>query len=336
MLQINMAQTYKMMGNHLMARNMTQNLLEEHDGINLYNLYSYITFAMPVLEQNYTPINWFRKTYEYLEYIREDVSSSTGESDDQSDDSDDDLRPLDDSLSDAYGTLGYYFWSDTRDSENALLCYEREMNLTRSRMIDTGDETIVVDLAGIHQRMADVYYETDVLKAIELYNQAINIYSAHKESNSAELAVCWSRIGYVQTQTQLESFRRAFQFLLLPINSEIYDLKLDEMSECYFYLAQTYAVSSRSDYRELALKWSQQAIHVYLMSDSRRSDIELSNYIELLQRILPSIDHNMKRCCSLFLFKMYFFFFQMTIHRRNSPESSFLNSGVQMASVVLR
>lgn len=274
-----------MMENYDMTWRMTQELLEEPDGSDLYNLFEYITFARPYLECDHMPIVWFRKTYDYLEYIRENTTLNSDKPNDNLEDSNDELMEPDDSLSGAYGTLGRYFWYSVRDCEYALLCYQREMNLIKSRMNDTEDGIDVIDLGEIYQRMADVYCEIDTIKAVELYEQAIHIFSKYEESCSAELAVCWSRIAYFQNEKYLEYFQRAFHLLLTMTSSDIYDIIRNDISECYLYLAKKYAAFSLSNHQQMALKWSQQALRLYLIRDGEILDRDLDNYVELILNI---------------------------------------------------
>jgi tetratricopeptide (TPR) repeat protein len=274
-----------MMGNYDMAWHMTQELLEEMDSYNLYHLYNYITFATPFLECDHTPVVWFRKTYDYLEYIRQNTSLNSDEPTSNSEDSDDELLESNDNLIDTYGNLGCYFWYTARDCHYALSCFQQQMNLLKSRMINTRDETNDIDLGIIYQRMANVYCEIDIVKGLELYGQAIDIFSKHEKSCSVELAVCYSKIAYFQDEMCLEYFQRAFNLFLMMTDSCLYDLNIDGISECYFYLAKKYATFSLSNHRQMALKWSQLALRLYLMTEDEKVDRELDDYVELLSTI---------------------------------------------------
>jgi tetratricopeptide (TPR) repeat protein len=278
------------MENYDIAWRMSEELLEELDSSNLYNLYTCITFATPFLERDYMPIVWFRKTYDYLEYIRENISLNLDEPNNNWEDSDDELIESDNSLVEAYGTLGRYFWYEERDDQYALLCYQQEMNLIKSKMIDAKDDMTVTDLGEIYQRMADVYCEVDVVKALDLYGQTIDIFAKHEECYCVELAVCWTRIGCFQNEMCLEYFQRSFNLLLKTTSPDIYDINIDSISECYFYLAKKYADSSLSNHRQMALKWSEQALRLYLMDDYGKPDREVDNYVQLLMAIHTDIN----------------------------------------------
>jgi len=85
----------------------------------------------------------------------------------------------------------------------------------------------------------------------------------------------------VLSKIYLEYFQRSFNLLLKTTSPDIYDIKIDEISQCYFHLAKKYADSPLSNQRQMALEWSEQALRLYLMDDSERSEKEIDNYVEL-------------------------------------------------------
>ena len=199
------------MGNFEIAWRMHEELFEEMVGTIGDQLHQSIIFATPFLENDYNVNTWFRKIYDYLEYIRENVPLNVHKPDDEQEDSDDEWIEPENSLSENYGLLGRYFWYKTHDSKYAFLCYQQAMEFTKCRMNDNErDMSEIVHVGEIYHRMADVYHELDHEKAVEYYHKVIEIFSEYEESYSVELAVCWCNIAQFRDENYFECFQRAF------------------------------------------------------------------------------------------------------------------------------
>lgn len=287
-MKVNEAQTHKMMGNFSIAWRMHEELLDEADGYHHEPLHKCITFDTPFLEDDYMPDDWFRKIYDYLEYIRKNIPLNLNQLNDSDEDSDNELMKPEDGISEDYSLLGRYFWYKTRDSHYALLCYQQELELTKIKMKDNLHASDLVDLGEIYFRIADVYSEIDHDKSVEYYHQAMDIFSTDKESCSVQLAVCWCALAQFRNENYLECFQRAFDLLVKRTSEDIYDLMTDSISECYFYLAKKYfnISSLNQEKRQVVLKWSEQALRFCLMDDYDQSDRQIDNYVQLLLVIL--------------------------------------------------
>lgn len=286
-IKINTAQTHKMMGNFDIAWRMREELFEEMVGGIEDQLHQSITFATPFLENDYNLDIWFRKIYDYLEYIRKNVPLNVHKPDDEQDDSDDEWIEPENSLSEDYGLLGRYFWYKAHDSEYALLCYQQEMEFTKCRINNNEkNEGEIVHLGEIYHRMADVYKEVDNEKALEYYHDVIEIFSGYEESYSVELAVCWCNIAQFRNENYLDCFQRAFDLLVKRTSEIIYDLQTESFGECYFYLAKKFFHDPSFNQRQMILKWSEQALRFYLMDDYDQSDRQIDIYVQFLLTIL--------------------------------------------------
>lgn len=272
-----------MMGNFDIAWRMHEELFEEMDGDNADHLHQSITFATPFLENDYNLNAWFRKIYDYLEYIRENVHKP----DDEQEDSDDEEIEPENNLSEDYGLLGRYFWYKTHDSEYALLCYQREIEFIKCKMNGKNENGIyIVELGEIYHRTADVYRAVDPEKALEYYHKVVEIFSEYEESYSAELAVCWCNIAQFRNENYSECFQRAFDLLVTRTSEKIYDLQTESIGECYFYLAKKYFNIPSLNQRQMILKWSEQAFRLYLMDDYDQSERQIDIYVQFLLTIL--------------------------------------------------
>ena len=164
-----LAQIHKMNGEYELALNIYEALMDQIEEKDNF-LYEDIVFAR---SDGMTDQDYFKTCRGFLEYC------SKCEDDDFQDDSDsDDEMFVNESMEcviDAWGELGYRYFYQLGDDAQALECFTREKELSKSSSLMESLNSN--PLLGSHlERMADIYASrNDSEKALQLYQEALEI-----------------------------------------------------------------------------------------------------------------------------------------------------------------
>lgn len=218
-------------------------------------LYEDIVFAR---SNSMTDKDYFKTSREFLEYC------SGCEDDDFQDDSDDDsddemfVNEKMERVVEAWAELGYRYFYQLGDDSQALECFTREKELSKSYspMASLNSNP----MTGSHaERMADIYaFRHDLEKSLPLYQDALEVsLKSPFVVNLMATARCMCKIGWCRSQHDPSTFRDAFQYLLQG-HSKPY--VRDTIGKCYMYLSRSLQRCQRYD---TALKYAQQALSIF-------------------------------------------------------------------------
>lgn len=175
------------------------------------------------------------------------------------DDADEDFM-LDDRITyiiDAWGELGYKYFYQNPDLEQALVCYKRERDLSLATQSHLSYSSPLI--GSCSERMGDVYAtKNDFEQALTLYREALEIsMAATFVNNVMATGRCMCKIGRYNSTHEPEVFHRAFQHL---IHGYWKPYSRDTVGKCYVYLAQSLQRCIR--YLE-ALKYAKLALSIF-------------------------------------------------------------------------
>jgi tetratricopeptide (TPR) repeat protein len=263
---VNLARTHKLAGNYGSAWKLYEELLvdpivEECEYEELYK-----DIALDMVRGDRTPMSdKCRNCFDYVEYTRLngnlDVHAYT--------------------LSEVYVQLGLVYWHDCDDAQQALLCFDRDIELRRTDK-GVGDDS--VSFANTYVLQANIHArpEGNHQMALKLYSQAIGHFSHQENERNVQIATCWSQIGRLRPIHETETFERAFD-LLLTGDNEMYAVDAEEIALCYLCLAKSCA---RSEFHSLALESAQHSLRLYLNDGSQ---------------VMEDIRKDFDSCCDLLI-----------------------------------
>ena len=210
-----------MMGRYAQTWSIYRELL--NDSIQLpdqdtFNIFSEIATDMPYVETEKSMEIWYPTVFHYLEYVYARYQEIAEEKDS--------FRRV---LTDRYQSLGHAYWYLVHDKQHALLCYDRWKEL-----LDEKDQP----LGELLMYLAHTYFIDDSIKARSLYEQAIVELATNEDSWYAELAICYSRLGYLQKRKRF-FIRTFYLFTYVADLAILLQQNLEEVGECYFYLAKS-------------------------------------------------------------------------------------------------
>lgn len=187
---------------------------------------------------------------------------STNDSDGDDDDEGETELFIDERVSeviDAWATLGYKYFYQLQDPNQALDCYTREKEL--SAAVTTSSCHYFQPLIGsCAERMGDVYAsKNDIEKALTLYHEALDLsMQGTFISNLTTAARCMCKIGRYRADHDPEIFHRAFQNLIHGYGKPY---TRDTIGKCYVHLVRSL---QRCQRYEQALTYAKQAISIFL------------------------------------------------------------------------
>ncbi len=139
-------------------------------------------------------------------------------------------------IAETYVRLGQMYLYDCNNHENAILCFNRDLDIQR---ISHPNESLA--FGPNYERLADAYAFLDIEKAVENYKKAIDKYSHLGNSSNIDMALCWCKIGHLRSEYQIEPFNRALTLILSIDDDQQYLLNTDEIVSCLLYLAKSCA-----------------------------------------------------------------------------------------------
>ena len=145
-------------------------------------------------------------------------------------------------------------------------------------MLDENGES----LGELLMYMAHTYFIDDSMRAKSLYEQAIVELSMTEETWCVELAICYCRLGCLQTRKQF--FIRCFYLLTYVTDlSTLMRENLEETGECYFYLAKNYTQEDFIIDKSYAQQFCKQALRLFLNVQPPTSNFrEMQDCVQLL------------------------------------------------------
>jgi tetratricopeptide (TPR) repeat protein len=221
-----LAQLHKIHGNYELAWNIFDELMNQTDDEDNF-FYEDIAFSRANHMSEQTVL---QTTREFLAYC------ST---------SDDDETKLyiDDRISyiiDAWAELGYIYFYQCYDTEQALLCYEREKELSLASS-QSPSYYFHPLLGSCTERMADVYASNkDIEKALTLYKEALDL-SRHNAFaiNVMTAARCMCKIGRYSLNYDPELFTLLFNISYRPMENRMVWMPLESVTFAYHELSST-------------------------------------------------------------------------------------------------
>ena len=208
-----------------------------------FNIFCEIATDMPSVENEKAMEIWYPNVFSYLEYVYaqcQDVS--------------DDRNLFKCELAERYRALGHAYWYLVYDKQHALLCYNRWKEL-----LDEDNE----QLGTVLMHLAHIYFVDDPIKAKSLYEQAIVELAITEEICCVELAVCYARLRCLQQRKRF--FIRCFYLLMYIADlSTLQRENLEDVGECYFYLAKTYTAEESIIDKLTARQLCEQALRLFL------------------------------------------------------------------------
>lgn len=283
-----MAQTNRMMGNNAEAWSIYRQLLNEYieypDKDN-FNVFFEIATDMPDVETEKSMEIWYPNIFNYIEYVYARCKETLEK---------DSFR---DELIERYRALGHAYWYLVNDKVRGLLCYERWKEL-----LDENGES----LGELFMYMAHTYFIDDSMRAKSLYEQAIVELSMTEEIRCVELAICYCRLGCLQTRKPF--FIRCFYLLTHVADlSTLMRENLEEAGECYFYLGKSCTQEDFIIDKSYARQFCKQALRLFLNVKPPTSNFrEMQDCVQLL---LTLQENNGKkfvyRMCSVFFYSFF-------------------------------
>ena len=260
-----MAQVNRMMDQYALAWSIYRDLLNECLDVpekDEYNVFSEIATDMPYVESESAMEVWYPNVFGYLEYVNAQCREAPA-----------DKLLFKDALLQRYRTLGHAYWYLAHNKKHALLCYERWREL-----LEENDESI----GELFMYLAHVHFIDDSMRAKSLYEQAIVELSIVEEMWAAELAICYSRLGYLQKRKRF--FTRSF-YLLIYVEDlpTLLRKHLEEAGECYLYLAKSYVREDSTAEKATIRQFCEQALRLFLNVKPPTSNFrEMQDCAELL------------------------------------------------------
>ncbi|CAF3679041.1 unnamed protein product [Rotaria socialis] len=159
---------------------------------------------------------------------------------------------------DAWAELGYKYFYQNHNAEDALVCYDREKELTLASP-NSSSSYFHPLLGSCSERVGDVYAsKNDIEKALSLYNEALDL---SKQSrfliNVMTAARCACKIGRYSPNHDPEIFHRAFLNLIQGYGKPYTQ---DTIGKCYVCLSQSL---QRCERYEEAVKYAKQALLIF-------------------------------------------------------------------------
>jgi tetratricopeptide (TPR) repeat protein len=240
-----LAQLHKINGDYELAWNIFDELMDQTDDEDSF-LYENIVFARANHMSEQTVLQSSRAFLQYCSTFDDDEMESF----------------IDEKISyiiDAWAELGYRYFYQYHDTEQALLCYEREkeLSLTSSQSQSSYFNPLLGSCA---ERMADVYASNkDTEKALTLYKEALDVtrhdtFAIHVMT----AARCMCKIGLYSCNYDPENFHLAFQHLIQGYGKPY---GRDTIGKCYVFLARSLQCCERY---EQAAKYAKQALSIFL------------------------------------------------------------------------
>ncbi|CAF3740449.1 unnamed protein product [Rotaria sp. Silwood1] len=138
---------------------------------------------------------------------------------------------------DAWAELGYRYFYQYHDTEQALLCYQREKELS---IASSESKSFYFNplLGSSAERMADVYASNnDIEKALTLYKEALDLSKRDTFAiNAMTAARCMCKIGRYSIKYDPENFHLAFQHLIQGYGKPYCR---DTIGKCYVCLSRS-------------------------------------------------------------------------------------------------
>ncbi|UJR06970.1 hypothetical protein I4U23_011258 [Adineta vaga] len=278
--KINIAQVYRMMGQYAQTWSIYRELLDEcFDGPDKdnFDIFTHIATDLPYIESERAMEIWYPNVFNYLEYIYVHCQERSI-----------DMALFRSALMERYRALGHAYWYLVHNKEQTLICYDRWKDL-----LEEDDQSF----GEFFMYLAHVYCTDDPIRAKSLYEQAIVELSMVEETWSTELAICYSRLGYLQRRKRF--FLRCFYLLTYVTDLATLRRKyLEETGECYLYIAKYYVEQNSMLDKEIAYQYCQQALRLFLNVKPPTSNFrEMQQSIELLltlQEATESVQANRK------------------------------------------
>lgn len=197
-------------------------------------------------------------------------------------------------ISEAYASLGDKYLHIYKESEQAALCYNRNIEIRRS-----SDPNDTVGYGPNYERLGNAYALSNVDMAIENYKKAIAQYSRHQNFFNIDMAICWCKIGYLSTEHQSEPFNRALT-LILTAEDQRHTLKADEIASCLLYLAKSYA--RQQSFLQMSMNICQTILRLYSpeLSDQPGIHRDFDEFIQLFVDLHQKTSGKLDKDCYLF------------------------------------
>ncbi len=254
-----------MMGLHAEAWSIYRELLNEYVKLpdeDTFNIFSEIATDMPFVETEKSMEIWYPNVFSYLEYVYGQCQQIP-----------EDKVLFKCELLERYRHLGHAYWYLVYDKVHALLCYSRWKEL-----IDENNESI----GELFMHLAHTYFLDEPMKAKSLYEQAIVELATNEDVWYAELAVCYCRLGCLQKRKRF--FIRCFYLLTYVADlSMLLQKNLEDIGECYFYLAKSYTPEDSIINKSTAIQSCEQALRLFLNVKSPTSNFrDMQDCVEFL------------------------------------------------------
>jgi tetratricopeptide (TPR) repeat protein len=160
---------------------------------------------------------------------------------------------------DAWAELGYKYFYQNHNAEQALVCYAREKELTLAS--PQASSSYFHPLIGsCSERVGDVYAsKNDIEKALTLYNEALDLSRQRRFLiNVMTAARCMCKIGLFSPNHDPGIFHRAFLHLIQGYEKSYTQ---DTIGKCYVCLSRSL---QRCERYEQAVKYANQALFIFV------------------------------------------------------------------------
>jgi tetratricopeptide (TPR) repeat protein len=184
-------------------------------------------------------------------------------------------------IGETYVELGHIYLYDCKNSGNAILCFNRALDIQR---ISYPDESL--GFGPNYERLADAYAFSDIEKASENYKKAIDQYSRLGNMSNIDAALCWCKLGRLYSDYQIEPFNNALKLILSSDDDDDdqqYLRCIDEIVSCLLCLATSCARCETLF--EMALEICQTIFRLYPYEPDSKPGInnDFTEWLELLK-----------------------------------------------------
>jgi tetratricopeptide (TPR) repeat protein len=190
---------------------------------------------------------------------------------------------------DAWAELGYRYFYQYHNAEQALVCYvrEKELTLASSQSSSSLSSYFHPLLGSCSERTADVYAsKNDIEKALTLYNEALDLSRKHAFlTNVMTAARCTCKIARYSQCHDPEIFHRAFQNLIQGYQKPY---TRDTIGKCYVCLSRSL---QRCERYEQAAKYAKQALSIFVPNPLLLEQL-INDCCQLLIELYRSINGN--------------------------------------------
>jgi tetratricopeptide (TPR) repeat protein len=227
---------------------------------------------------------YLKNSYEFLHYCSSYDDNEDDDDDDYEDESELYVNSRISYIIDAWAELGYRYFYQLHNPQQALDCYTREKDLS---LTDSKSQSCYFNplLGSYSERMGDVYAsKNDIEQALILYKEALDLSMQETFVNNAITAArCMCKIGRYNPKHDPETFYHAFKYLICGYGKPYTQ---DTIGKCYVYLSRSL---QRNERYEEAFKYAKQAISVFL-PDPLLLERLIDGCCELLRELHESIN----------------------------------------------